>query len=198
MKKIKIFLILVFVCVSFILIGCVNKNEIAILNQGSNQDIIKVENKIIEGETTFTQIKVELEDFKSFSEEFFPIWMDNKNTIKPMVEDFNNSSRLKEKIESAKLLEEKYLEFKFNLENIKPPLIAFQANKLAVESVSYRVLFFKKFYENTSMDELNKIENQAFSVETRLWDEIDRIYKYFDEKIARLGIESDYKYIVLK
>ena len=198
MKKIKIILILIFVCVSSILIGCVNKNEIAILDQSSNQDILKAESKIMEGETTFTQIKVELEDFKSFSDEFFPVWMDNKNTIYPMMNDFNSCSTLKEKIENAKLLEEKYMEFKLRLESIKPPPIASQTNKLAVESVSYRILFFKKFYENISMDELNKIENLAFSYEVRLWDEIDRIYKYFGEKIARLGIESDYKYVVFK
>jgi len=198
MKIITIILILILVCVSIILMGCVKNDENIILKPGSNQDTHTEKSQNIKNQTTFTKLKGELEDFSSFSNEFFPIWTDNKNIISSMLDDFNNCNILKEKVKISMELEQKYLKFKFRLESIKPPSIALQANKLAIETVSYRMLFFKKFNENTSIDELNEIENQAYLTEISFWDEIDRIYKHFDEEIVRLGVVDDYKYIVFQ
>ena len=114
-----------------------------------------------------------------------------------MLDDFNGSTIFEEKIKCSRILEQKYLEFKVNLEDIKPPSIALPAKNLAIEAVSYRILFFKKFNENAPVEELNEIENQAYLAETIFWEEIDKIYKYFDEEIVRLDTGDDYKFIAL-
>ena len=198
MKGIIKILILLLVCFSVILIGCVKKDYSAILEPGSNQDILREKSLNIEKQTTFTEFKDELKDFKSFSDELFPIWSDHINRTSSMLDDFNSSTNFEEKIKYSKMLEQKYLEFKVNLEDIKPPSIALQANNLAIEAVSYRILFFKKFNENVPIEELNEIENQAYLAETSFWEEIDKIYKYFDEEIVRLDTGDDYKYMALK
>lgn len=200
MKTITIILILILVCVSVVILGCVKKDESTISESGFNQDILIEKNILIEKslniekQTSFTELKVELEDFKSFSDEFFPIWLDHINMISSMLDDFNNCTVLEEKVKNSKILGQKYLEFKFRLENVKPPSIALQANKLAIEAVSYRILFFKKFNENAPIEELNLIENQAYLAEVSFWDEIDRIYEHFNEEINRQGIGNDFKY----
>ena len=89
------------------------------------------------------------------------------------------------------------MEFEINLENIKPPAIAEKAYNIAVEAVSYRVLFFKKFNENAPIKELNELEGKAYIAEAGFWDEIDRIYNYFDEEMVRLNIGDDYKFVAL-
>jgi len=110
------------------------------------------------------------------------------------IDDFNNNRILKEKIINSMLLEQNYQEFKLSLENIKPPLTALKANRAAIESVSYNVLFFKKFNENAPIEELNLIENQAYLAEVSFWDEIDRIYEHFDKEINMQDIGHDFKY----
>ena len=191
-------LVITLACSFVFLLGCGSKNESVILKHGLNQDIITAGSQINEGDTTFTDMKAELENFKSYSEEFFAVWTENKNTSYPMIENFNNCSVIEEKINTSILLEQKYLEFKSSLENIKPPSIAVPASRSAIEAVSLRILFFEKFSESASIDQLKDIENQAYFAEIELWDEFDRIYKYFDEEMSKLGIEDDYKYIVLK
>ncbi|MHB1376273.1 MAG: hypothetical protein ACYCXB_02485 [Candidatus Humimicrobiaceae bacterium] len=197
MKTITITLILILVCVSVILIGCVKKDKSVVLLPGFNQDVVKEKSLNIGDQTSFTRLKVELEDFKSFGDEFFPVWTEYMSIISVMLDDFNNCTILEEKFKNSEILEKKYLEFKFRLENIKPPSIALQAKNIAIEAVSYRILFFKKFNENASIDELNEIENKAYLTEISFWDEVDRIYKYFDEEYISFDIEDDYKYIVL-
>ena len=197
MKTILKILFFLLVCVSVIIMGCVKKDYIVISEPGFNQDILTEKSLNIEKQTTFTEFKDELEDFKSFSDELFPIWTDNINRTSSILDDFNGSTIFEEKIKCSRILEQKYLEFKGDLENIKPPSIALQANNLAIEAVSYRILFFKKFNENAPVEELNEIENQAYLAETIFWEEIDKIYKYFDEEIVRLDIGDDYKFIAL-
>jgi len=197
MKTIITILIFLLVCVSVILIGCVKKDYSAISEPGFNQDIIAEKSLNIEKQTTFTEFKDELKSFKSFSDELFPIWIDHINRTSSMLDDFNGSTIFEEKIKCSRILEQKYLEFKVNLEDIKSPSIALQAKNLAIEAVSYRILFFKKFNENAPVEELNEIENQAYLAETIFWEEIDKIYKYFDEEIVRLDTGDDYKFIAL-
>ena len=197
MKTIIKILIFLLVCISVILVGCVKKDYSVISKPGFNQEILTEKSLNIEKQTTFTEFKGELEDFKSFSDELFPIWLDHIDRTSSILEDFDGSTIFEEKIKDSKILEQKYLEFEFKLENIKPPSIALQANKFAINAVSYRVLFFKKFNENAPVEELNEIENQTYLAEASFWEEIDKIYKYFGEEIGRINIGDDYKFIAL-
>ena len=70
-----------------------------------------------------------------------------------------------------------------------------QVKELGLDSLENK---FARLSANTSIDELNEIENQAYLTEISFWDEIDRIYKHFDEEIVRLGVVDDYKYIVFQ
>jgi hypothetical protein len=188
-------LILLLVFVLAILMGCVQKDYNAVAESGFNQDILTESSLIIEKQATFTEFKDELKDFKSFSDELFPIWLDHINKTSSTLEDFNSSTVFEEKIKKSVILEQKYTEFKANLENIEPPYIAAEAYSLAVEAISSRILFFKKFNENAPIKELDEIEGQAYLAETGFWVEIDQIYKYFDEEIGRVGTMGDNKYI---
>jgi hypothetical protein len=197
MKTIITIIIFLLICASVILIGCVKKDYSEYKKPGFNQAIIKVKSLNINEKTTFIEFKDELVEFKSFNDEFFPIWADHIDRISSILDDFNASTIFEEKAECSKILEQRYMEFEVNLENIKPPAIAEKAYNIAVEAVSYRVLFFKKFNENAPVKELNELEGKAYIAEAGFWDEIDRIYDYFDEEITRLNIGDDYKFVVL-
>jgi len=183
-------LILILIFVSVVLMGCSTKEYSQNKEMGFDEDIIEEISLESESQTTLTGFKDELEDFKSFSEEFFPIWMDHINSTSSILDDFNSSTILEEKASYSEILEPSYLEFKVNLENLKPPPIALKAYNLAVESVSYRVLFFKKFNENAPAKELGEIENKAYLAEASFWEEIDNIYGYFDREMERLKNED--------
>ena len=197
MKTIITIIIFLLIFVSVILIGCVKKDYSTVSEPVFSQDILAVKSLNIEKQTTFTEFKDELGQFKSFSDEFFPIWADHIDRTSSMLDDFNASTIFEEKAECSKILEQRYMEFEVKLENIKPPAIAEKAYNIAVEAVSYRVIFFKKFNENTPVKELNEIEGKAYISEAGFWDEIDRIYNYFDEEMARLNIGEDYKFVAL-
>ena len=113
------------------------------------------------------------------------------------LEDYNSSTVFEEKAKKSEILKQKYIEFKFRLENIEPPPIAEGAYILAVEAVSYRILFFKEFNENAPIKELDEIEGRAYLAETDFWIEIDRIYTYFDAEIGRVGTMGDIKYLAV-
>lgn len=197
MKTIITIIIFLLIFVSVILIGCVKKDYSTVSEPVFSQDILAVKSLNIEKQTTFTEFKDELEDFKSFSDELFPIWLDHIDRTSSILDDFNANTISEEKIKDSKILEQKYLEFEFKLENIKPPSIALHANKFAINAVSYRVLFFKKFNENAPIEELNEIEHQAYLAEASFWEEIDKIYKYFGEEVGRINIGDDYKFVAL-
>jgi hypothetical protein len=187
MKLTITMLILLLICVSFVLMGCVQEDYSAAAEPGFNQLILQEKNSSIEKQPTFIEFKDEMQEYKSFSDELFPVWLDHINKTSRMLEDFNSSTVLEEKIKKSVILEQKYAEFKVNLESIEPPSIAEGAYSLAVESVSYRILFFKKFNENAPIKELDEIEGQAYLAETDFWVEIDKIYTYFDEEIGKVG-----------
>jgi len=195
MKLIIIVLILLLVCVTFIIMGCVQKDYNETAEQGFNQLILQEKSLSIDKQPTFIEFKDELQEYKSFSDELFPIWLDHINRTSSMLEDFNSSTVLEEKIKKSVILEQKYTEFKVSLESIKPPSIAEGAYSLAVESVSCRILFFKKFNENAPIKELDEVEGQAYLAETDFWVEIDKIYTYFDKEIGRIGNVDDSKYL---
>ncbi len=183
-------IILMLICVLVFLMGCETKQYSQYEEPGFNEDTLKEMSLKTGEETTFTGLKDELEDFKSFSDEFFPIWLNHINSTSSILDDFNSSTIYEEKIRCAEVLEQKHLEFKNNLENIEPPPIALKAYNLAVEAVSYRALFFKMFYENASADKLSEIENNAYLAEASFWEEMDNIYGYFDQEIERLKKED--------
>ncbi len=195
MRLIIIILILLLVCVSFILMGCAQKDYNATEVPDFNQQILQEKSSDIEKQPTFIEFKNELQEYKSFSDELFPVWLDHINNTSSMLEDFNSSAVFEEKIKKSEILEQKYTEFKASLENIEPPPIAEGAYSLAVEAVSYRILFFKKFNENAPIKELNEIEGQSYLAETDFWVEIDKIYTYFDEEIGRVGTVGDSRYL---
>jgi len=189
-------LILVFVCILVLLMGCSKKDYSQYKEPGFNQDIIKVKSLNVEQQTTFTEFKDEMEEFKSFSDEFFPIWSEHINKTSSTLDDFNSSTILEEKFICSDALEKRYSEFLSQLENIKAPAITKKAYELALESVSYRILFFKKFNQNAPVNELSKLEGMAYIAEAGFWDEINNLYRYFDEGMARLHTSDDDKYIV--
>jgi hypothetical protein len=183
-------LILISICILVFLMGCGTKEYSQYKEPGFDEDTLK-EISLKTGEkTTLAGFKDELEDFKSFSDEFFAIWLDHINSTSSILDDFNSSAIYEEKIRCSLVLEQRYLEFKNNLENIEPPSIALKAYNLAVEAVSYRALFFKMFNENASANELSEIENKAYLTEASFWEEIDNIYSYFDQEMERLKNED--------
>jgi hypothetical protein len=190
--------ILIFICVLVALAGCAKKDYSEYKEQGFSQDILAEKNSSIDKQTNFTELKGELEEFKSFSDKLFPMWLDYIDRTSALVDDFNSSTILEEKARCSRILEKNYSEFKADLENVKPPAIATRAHNLAFDAVSYRELFFKKFNENAPIEELNQIENQAYLAEAGFWEEIDKIYKYFDEEIVRFDAGDDNKNIVSK
>lgn len=195
MKLMIIMLILLLVCVSFILMGCTQKDYNATEVPDFNQQTLQEKSPSIVKQPTFIEFKNELQEYKSFNDELFPLWLDHINKTSSMLEDFNSSTVFEEKIKKSEILEQKYTEFKVSLENIEPPPIAEGAYSLAVEAVSYRILFFKKFNENAPIKELDEIEGQSYLAESDFWVEIDKIYTYFDEEIGRVGTVGDSKYL---
>jgi hypothetical protein len=183
MKLIVKVLIQILICVLIFLMGCTIKEY---REPGFDEGTLKEMSLKTGGETTFIVFKDELEDFQSFGEEFFPIWLEHINSTSTILEDFNNSTVYEEKIGYSEVLEQRYLEFENNLENIEPPPIALKAYDLAVEAVSYRVLFFKMFCEDAPVNKLGEIENKAYLAEASFWEEMDNIYSYFDQEMEKL------------
>jgi hypothetical protein len=198
MKALIKALILTLVCIFIFFTGCGNEDYIKYKEPGFNNDILKEISLDVEKQTTATELKDELGQFKSFSDELFTIWSEHISKTSSMLDDFNSSTILEEKLICSDVLEQRYSEFKVNLESIEPPEIAKDAYGLAFEAVSHRVLFFKKYNENAPVRELNELEGKAYIAEAGFWDEIERIYKYFDDEMAGLDAEKDNKYIVIK
>ena len=190
-------LILILIFVSAVLMGCSTKENSENKEPGFNEDTLKEISLKSDSQTTLTGFKDELEDFKSFSDEFFPIWSDHIESTSSLLDDFNNNTILEEKARYSEVLEQRYLEFKGNLENIEPPDIALKAHNLAIESVSYRARFFKMFNENASTKELSEIENKAYLAEASFWEEIDNIYGYFDQEMEIIKIEDGSMYTAI-
>ena len=190
MKSIVKTLILILICVSIILMGCGIKEYSENKEPAFNADTIKEISLNNDSQTTLTEFKDELEDFKSFSDELFLIWLDHINSTSSMLDDFNSNIILEEKTRYSLILEQKYLEFKVNLENLEPPAVAFKAYSLAIEAVFFRVLFFRKFNENAPFKELTEIENKAYLAEASFWEEINNVYNYFEEEMESLKNEE--------
>ena len=85
-------LILILIFVSAILMGCSTKEYSENKTTGFDEGTLKEISLESESQTTLTGFKDELEDFKSFSEEFFPIWMDHINSTSSILDDFNSST----------------------------------------------------------------------------------------------------------
>ncbi len=191
-------MILTLVCAAFILTGCVKKGYTEYKETGFSNIVLTEKSLEFENQADFTEFKDELKDFKSFNDEFFPIWSDHINRTSYILEDFNTSTILEEKIRYSEILERKYLDFKVNLEYIKTPAIAAKAYELALEGVSCRALFFKKFNEYAPVKELDKIESTAYIAETSFWEEIDNVYVYFDKEMEKLEVVGKSQYVAFE
>jgi hypothetical protein len=135
----------------------------------------------------------EIEQFRSFSQDLFSIWALHIDKTSDVLESFNqNDIPVQKKMEYAIVLEKQYQDFEEDIRILEPPAIAETAHKKAMEAVSCRVLFFKSFIRGTNINELNEIENRAYILEAQFWEEMDRIYEYFEERVEK---ETRKKYI---
>jgi hypothetical protein len=130
----------------------------------------------------------EIEDFKSFNEALFSIWGEHIDRSSQALESFNrNDISLEKKIEYAAILSEYYLDFKRDIESLTPPEAAFKAYDAAVKAINYRVLFFEKYTQSADISELNELENMAYLAEALFWEELDEVYRYFEERTDELS-----------
>lgn len=198
MKSSTKVLILILVCLFVFLVGCTKKDYSQNQEQGFSNDTLKAANLEIDKQAAIAEFKDDLEQFKAFSDDFFPIWLEHISSTSSMLDDFNNSTILEEKYICSNMLEQRYSELKINLETIKPPAIAKKAYGLAFEAACYRALFFKKYNENAPVKELVELETKAYVGEVGFWNEIDNLYRYFDEEMAGLRTTDDNRYVVFK
>ncbi|MDZ7838803.1 MAG: hypothetical protein U5N58_13200 [Actinomycetota bacterium] len=54
-----------------------------------------------------------------------------------------------------------------------------------------RILFFEEFEKGAENDILIEIEKESYLSETLFWEEIDKIYSYFDQTAEQLGISTN-------
>ena len=202
-RIIAIILFVLFFTISSFFISCTGEGPKTESGIQFNQEIIAKKNSIVKNQTavideqaTSEDLINELKSFKDYSDKLFPLWLDHINNTSSLFDDFNESIVSEEKLEYSKTLEKEYLEFKVKLEDLKPPPIAIRAGRLAVDTVSYRILFFERFNENAPSKELFELEDKAYLSETSFWEEIDNIYKYFEIEITRLGIEDESTFLV--
>jgi hypothetical protein len=136
------------------------------------------------GSDNFDTLMIEMEEFKSFTDAFFRIWSEHIDKVSPVLDSFNrNDISLEEKTEYAYSLAESYRDFKHEIGLINPPPIAVKAYDAAVKALTYRILFFEGYTKNIHISELNDLENKAYLTEALFWEELDKIYKYFEEMI---------------
>lgn len=124
----------------------------------------------------------EMDEFKSFTQVFFALWAAHIEKTSPVLDYFNRRDiSLDEKIEHAYVLAEAYRDFKREIELIDPPEIALKIQDAAVKALTYRILFFEGYTSNATISELNELENNAYLEEALFWEELDKIYSYFEE-----------------
>ncbi len=122
-------------------------------------------------------------EFKSYTQVFFALWAAYIEEISPVLDYFNRKDiSLEEKTEHAIILADAYRDFKYEIESLHPPEIALKAHNAAVNALTYRYLFFKAYASNATISELNELENNTYLEEVLFWEELDKIYKYFEEK----------------
>jgi hypothetical protein len=192
MKRLIVFLIIF--TLSLFYLGCSKESTgIDILEYSGGLELLEydIDKNILIDQNIHTTKKFEeqLKDFYEFSQEFFFVWNEHIEDSNLLFEKFNNvDTTLKEKITYARLIREKYMIFKDELNQITPPNIASVAYHCALDSISKRILFLKKFEEGADLQTLIKIEKEAYLYETLFWEELEKIYNYFDETSYQLKI----------
>lgn len=173
--------------------GCIQKGEDNVTVEYFNEaDLLAYGTDENNAESPEEQLEIQLREFYEFSKKFFSVWNDHIEKTSHILEKFNNkNTTLDNKIIYSRILFEKYEEFNFNLEQLTPPPEASKAYQYALNAVSRRILFFEEFGKGTSMYKLIEIENAAYLYETLFWEEINRLYDYFDEMLDKLGIQRE-------
>jgi|GEM_PF-1778102 len=142
--------------------------------------------------TSRESLAAEISEFKAFSEEFFAIWAGHIDETSGILDSFNdNNISIEEKTGYAVLLAERYKDFRTGLLTLNPPGTALKAYSKALEAISYRILFFEGYIKNIDIEELNHLENMAYILEAEFWEEMDKIYKYFEEKAGEKPDKED-------
>jgi len=181
--------------------GCLQKSEdndpgqyftetdLIVYGTDENMD----ENNVVSPEE---ELEIQLKEFYDFSKKFFSIWNNHIEATTQFLEKFNDkNTTLDDKIIYSRILYEKYEKFNEDLKQITSPFEASNAYQYALNAISKRILFFKEFEKGTGMYELIEIENEAYLYETLFWEEMDKIYNYFDEMLVKMGISRDEFYL---
>jgi hypothetical protein len=198
----KILIAIMLFYVILLLAGCVVNYESTSENNGQDgfdQNRLAVLNIYQEDSLSTDKLLAEIEYYKSFSEEFFSIWSSHIDKTSGVLESFNRDDiSIDKKIEYALILERDYQDFQEDLKAVNPPDIAADAYEVALKTISYRILFFKSFSEGAGIEELEQLENQAYLLETLFWEEIDKLYEYFDTRIKEHGQDNDFRFVINK
>ncbi|MGM0365003.1 MAG: hypothetical protein ACQEP5_00535 [Actinomycetota bacterium] len=140
------------------------------------------------------QFETQLKEFYEFSQEFFTVWTQYIEESEFLLEKFNNENTPRdEKLAYSQDLRKKYEKFSHDLMQITPPPEASKAYQYALDAIAKRIMFLEKFEQVTDTNTLAEIENEAYFTESLFWEEIDKIYDYFDQMAEQLGIANDYK-----
>ena len=151
------------------------------------EDIEKYQNVISTGE--LDQFEIELKTYLSYSSELFSIWNEFIKVTEPIINKFNNENNYDRKVLYAKELETYYGALFKKISILKPPEIAESAHKLALDTIKTRMEYVSAI-ENNDLNGIADSENKAYLSETMFWEEIDNIYKYFDNKSAELNLDN--------
>jgi hypothetical protein len=194
LKMHKLTTLLIIIVLIFFLIGCnYSDNENNLKEYFSEEDLVSYSIAESNPKTTLEDFTFELLEFYDFTKEFFLVWDDYVEDTSLLLEKFNNeNTTFKEKIMYSRLLRQKYENFHYNLEQIVPPSNAEDVHRLALGALSKRILFFEEFEKETDIDILKNIEHEAYLYESLFWDELDKIYAYFEKTAVHLGISKNY------
>lgn len=187
----KIFIILFILGIIILSASCAKKTA------DNNQEYISKTDRIVFNTNSNNEINSEeqfdinLKQFYNFSQRFFSIWNDHIEATTSLLEKFNNdTTSLSDKIIYSRMLVEKYEKFNDDLKQITFPSEASKAYEYTLNAISKRILFFKEFEKETSMDTLIEIENEAYFYESLFWEEINKIYDYYLKEIDKKNNKS--------
>jgi hypothetical protein len=192
MRKLLTILALIIVLIFFT--GCmqnVNRqsgDDIDFYQNSANTYYAEFESFAINKNDPDIQMEIKLKKFLDFSKEIFPIIDNNIKETAPILEKFNSNNDPDEKILLTGILYNKYIEFKKDINKIVPPPEAYKAYQYLLDSISGRILLFKKYEEGEFTDSLIMIKNESYLYENLFWDEMNRIYDQYLEEIDQKNV----------
>lgn len=138
------------------------------------------------------QFEAQLKEYYDFSKDFFSIWYYHTEETELLLHKFNNPSiSIEDKIVYSGELRKKYENFYQDIIKTSPPPEALKAYKYALNAISQRILFFEEFEKSAEINVLIEIEKESYLSEKLFWEEIDKIYSYFDQTAEQLGISTN-------